>query len=133
MYNPVTMLDDSAIWFVVELEDGVDHTITEYQQPAAMELTLRSNSTPVQPHRICALRTVAMPMGETLGMLEELYPDEDSSFIKISDHTFVAVIGEYTTEAQAERKLKQLTSDSPDDQDFYVDSWMSNAKPVDTK
>lgn len=125
----VVILDDSAMRFVVELKDGVSHTITEYQNPGYLELTLRSDATITEPHMIYALRTESMPMGESLSMLEELYPNEDISFIKTSGERYAAVIGEYETKEEAEAKLKQVSTESPDYHDFRVDSWMSNDRP----
>ncbi len=130
---PVMILDDSAIRFVVELQNGVEHTITEYQQPASLQLTLRASDKQVQPHEVFALRTAAMPMSEEMAMLEEMYPQEDVSFIKISPDAFVAVIGNYTTAADAEQKLEQLTVEATDEPTFYVDHWMSDAKPAAVK
>lgn len=125
----VTILDDSAMRFVVELKDGVSHTVTEYQNPGYLELTLQANAVPTKPHMIFALRTEHMPMGESLSLLEELYPNEDISFIKTSDEQYAAVIGNYATKEEAEAKLKQINAESPDNHDFHVDSWMSNEKP----
>lgn len=123
------ILDDSAMGFVVQLQEGVNYSITEFENPGAIELKLNSNTTPTQSQKIFALRTQPMPFGEQMGMLEETYPKEDISFIKIANNQFVGVIGEYATREEAESKLKQITAQTDYNGEFYVDSWMNNELP----
>lgn len=126
---PNIILDDSAMRFVVELEDGVHYSITELKNPASIQLTLNSSATSTIPQKIFALRTKAMPLGESMGTLEEIYPKEDISFVKSTGNTFVGVIGEYATLQEAEDHLKHIKAQYADANDFYIDSWMSNKNP----
>ncbi|MGV7116724.1 hypothetical protein [Paenibacillus kyungheensis] len=123
------ILDDSAMGFVVQLQEGVNYSITEFENPGAIELKLNPNTTPTQSQKIFALRTQPMPFGEQMGMLEETYPKEDISFIKIANNQFIGVIGEYATREEAESKLKQITAQTDYNGEFYVDSWMNNELP----
>ncbi|AIQ16622.1 hypothetical protein H70357_08060 [Paenibacillus sp. FSL H7-0357] len=123
------ILDDSAMRFVVELKDGVKHSISEFKDPGYLELKLTPNGESAPPHEVFSIRTGEMLLGEEMGILEELYPDEDISFIKTATGNFIAVIGEYDTVEEAKNKLKEITEHEFYNGEFYVDSWMSNESP----
>lgn len=123
------ILDDSSVGFVVQLKDNVNYSITEFENPGVLKLTLSSSENPAQPQKVYVLRTQPMSFGEQMGMVEETYPEEDISFIKISNNRFVAVIGEYYTLEEAQTKLKQMTNQASDHDQFYIDSWMTNETP----
>ena len=57
------ILDDSAMRFVVELKDGVKHTVSEYKDPGYIELKLTSTGEPVTPREVFYIRSEAMPQG----------------------------------------------------------------------
>ncbi|MFC9708622.1 DUF4179 domain-containing protein [Paenibacillus sp. NPDC056933] len=123
------ILDDSAIRFVVELKDGVEYSVTEFENPGYLEVTLTSNGESVEPQKVFSLRTDAMPLGEQMGHLEEAYPEEDISYLKTANGEFIAVIGAYDTAEEAQLKLKEISERESYTGDFYVDSWMSNESP----
>lgn len=126
------ILDDSAMRFVVELKNGVTHTITEFREPAGLELKL-TQGTAEEPYVVYGLRSEEMPMGEGLAMLEELYGGEGVSFVKAGSGEFVAVIGEYRTREEAEKKLREVEEKAGvgvGESEFVVQSWMSDGKAV---
>lgn len=123
------ILDDSAMGFVVQLQNNVNYSVTEFEHPASIELKLSSNNKPAQPQKIFTLRTQPMQFGEQMGMLEETYPQEDISFIKIANDQFIGVIGEYSTLEEAQSKLKQIKAQADNNNDFQIDSWMNNEMP----
>ncbi|MGE6577284.1 hypothetical protein ACQKFM_20440 [Paenibacillus xylanexedens] len=123
------ILDDSAIRFVVELKEGVQYSVTEYENPGSMEIKLTSDGKPVPPREVFSLRTEEMPAGEWMGHLAESYPEEDISYLKTSTGKFTAVIGAYDTAEEAELKLKEISEQPSYAGDFYMDSWMSNENP----
>ncbi|WP_366291363.1 hypothetical protein [Paenibacillus sp. AN1007] len=123
------ILDDSSVGFVVVLKEGVQHSVTEFKNPGYLEVKLSSDGKPITPRKVYSLRTEPMPYGESMGILKESYPEEDITFLRTSNDEFTAVIGEYSTAAEAELKLKELAQLPDYNNDFYVDSWMSNENP----
>lgn len=123
------ILDDSSIGFVVVLKEGVQYSVTEFKNPGYLEVKLTSDGQPVTPRKVYSPVQNPMPFGESMGILEESYPDEDISFLKTSTGEYTGVIGDYTTAEEAELKLKELAPQSDYNGEFYVDSWMSNEVP----
>ncbi|MBY9079002.1 hypothetical protein KIH86_00010 [Paenibacillus sp. HN-1] len=123
------ILDDSAMRFVVELKDGVEHSISEYKDPGYLELKLTPTKESAPPHEVFSIRTEEMLPGEEMGMLEEQYPEEDISFIKTASGQFIAVIGEYDTAEEAKNKLNEISKHESYNGEFFVDSWMNNESP----
>ncbi|ANY73133.1 hypothetical protein BBD41_11325 [Paenibacillus ihbetae] len=123
------ILDDSAMRFVVELKDGVTHSVSEYRNPGYIELRLASTGKQIKPREVFYIRSEAMPQGESLAMLEEIYYEDDVTFIKTAGGDFIAVIGGFTTREEAEKKLGEISSREGYGGDLRIDSWMSNARP----
>ncbi|AYB46572.1 DUF4179 domain-containing protein [Paenibacillus lautus] len=123
------ILDDSAMRFVVELKDGVKHTVSEYKDPGYIELKLTSTGEPTTPREVFYIRSEAMPQGESLAILEEIYLEDDVTFIKAAGGDFIAVIGGFDTREAAEQKLSEISSRETYGDDLRIDSWMSNERP----
>ncbi|MGG4108972.1 DUF4179 domain-containing protein [Paenibacillus lautus] len=123
------ILDDSAMRFVVELKDGVKHTVSEYKDPGYIELKLTSTGEPVNPREVFYIRSEAMPQGESLAILEEIYMEDDVTFIKTAGGDFIAVIGGFDTREEAEQKLGEISARDSYSDDLRIDSWMSNERP----
>lgn len=123
------ILDDSAMRFVVELKDGVEHTVSEYTDPGYLELRLTSTGEPVIPHEVFYIRSETMPQGESLAILEEIYIEDDVTFIKTASGSFIAVIGGFDTREAAEQKLGEIAARDSYGDDLRIDSWMSNERP----
>ncbi|MFB4323969.1 hypothetical protein [Paenibacillus lautus] len=123
------ILDDSAMRFVVELKDGVKHSISEYKDPGYLELKLTSTGEPVTPREVFYIRSETMPQGESLAILEEIYLEDDVTFIKAAGGDFIAVIGGFDTREAAELKLGEISSRETYGDDLRIDSWMSNERP----
>ncbi|MBY0165003.1 hypothetical protein V4V36_31195 [Paenibacillus lautus] len=123
------ILDDSAMRFVVELKDGVKHTVSEYKDPGYIELKLTSTGEPATPREVFYIRSEAMPQGESLAILEEIYLEDDVTFIKAAGGDFIAVIGGFDTREAAEQKLSEISSRETYGDDLRIDSWMSNERP----
>lgn len=125
------ILDDSAMRFVAELKNGVTHTVTEFREPAGLELTLTQGAVE-EPYTVYGLRSEEMPMGEGLAMLEEMYGGESVSFVKVESGEFVAVIGEYRTRQEAEERLREVEEKvgvRVGGSAFGVGSWGSDVGP----
>lgn len=123
------ILDDSAMRFVVELKDGVTHSVSEYRDPGYIELKLASTGKQVTPREVFYIRSEAMPQGESLAILEEIYYEDDVTFIKTAGGDFIAAIGGFDTREEAEKKLGEISSREGYAGDLRIDSWMSNAHP----
>ncbi|MFB4330964.1 hypothetical protein [Paenibacillus sp. CR_12] len=123
------ILDDSAMRFVVELKDGVKHSVSEYKDPGYLELKLTSHGEPVTPREVFYIRSETMPQGESLAILEEIYLEDDVTFIKAAGGDFIAVIGGFDTREAAEQKLGEISSRETYGDDLRIDSWMSNERP----
>lgn len=123
------ILDDSAMRFVVELKDGVEHTVSEYKDPGYIELKLTSTGEPVTPREVFYIRSEAMPQGESLAILEEIYMEDDVTFIKTTSGNFIATIGGFETREEAEQKLGEISARDSYGNDLRIDSWMSNERP----
>ncbi|MHA2858528.1 hypothetical protein ACXZ7E_31345 [Paenibacillus lautus] len=123
------ILDDSAMRFVVELKDGVKHSVSEYKDPGYLELKLTSTGEPVTPREVFYIRSETMPQGESLAILEEIYLEDDVTFIKAAGGDFIAVIGGFDTREAAEQKLSEISSRETYGDDLRIDSWMSNERP----
>ncbi|MEK4976299.1 hypothetical protein [Bacillus sp. FSL K6-6540] len=123
------ILDDSAMRFVVELKDGVKHSVSEYKDPGYLELRLTSTGEPVTPREVFYIRSETMPQGESLAILEEIYLEDDVAFIKAAGGDFIAVIGGFDTREAAEQKLGEISSRETYGDDLRIDSWMSNERP----
>ncbi|ACX62995.1 hypothetical protein MHI43_03535 [Paenibacillus sp. FSL H8-0457] len=123
------ILDDSAMRFVVELKDGVKHSVSEYKDPGYLELRLTSTGEPVTPREVFYIRSETMPQGESLAILEEIYLEDDVTFIKAAGGDFIAVIGGFDTREAAEQKLGEISSRETYGDDLRIDSWMSNERP----
>lgn len=123
------ILDDSAMRFVVELKDGVKHSVSEYKDPGYLELKLTSTGEPVTPREVFYIRSETMLQGESLAILEEIYLEDDVTFIKAAGGDFIAVIGGFDTREAAEQKLGEISSRETYGDDLRIDSWMSNERP----
>ncbi|KOP65143.1 hypothetical protein AMS62_07705 [Bacillus sp. FJAT-18019] len=123
------ILDDSAMRFVVELRDGVRHSVSEFKDPGYIELKLTSTGEPVTPREVFYIRSEAMPQGESLAILEEIYMEDDVTFIKTADGNFIAVIGGFDTREAAEQKLGEISARDNYGDDLRIDSWMNNERP----
>ena len=123
------ILDDSAMRFVVELKEGTRHTLTEYSNPGTLELKLTTEGKTAPPEEVYYVRSEGMPQGESLAILEEIYIDDDVTFLKTSSGDFAAVIGGFATREEAEQKLAEIAARENYAGDLHVDSWMSNGHP----
>ncbi|WP_340022499.1 DUF4179 domain-containing protein [Paenibacillus sp. FSL K6-1096] len=123
------ILDDSAMRFVVELKEGTRHTLTEYSNPGTLELKLTAEDKAAPPKEVYYVRSEGMPQGESLAILEEIYLDDDVTFLKTTSGDFAAVIGAFPTREAAEQKLAEIAARENYAGDLYVDNWMSNGHP----
>ncbi|GIO88915.1 MULTISPECIES: hypothetical protein [Paenibacillus] len=123
------ILDDSAMRFVVELKDGVTHSVSEYRDPGYIELKLAFTGKQATPREVFYIRSEAMPQGESLAILEEIYYEDDVTFIKTAGGGFIAAIGGFDTREEAEQRLSEISSREGYAGDLRIDSWMSNAHP----
>ncbi|WP_238654732.1 hypothetical protein [Paenibacillus piscarius] len=123
------ILDDSAMRFVVELKEGTRHTLTEYSNPGTLELKLTAEGKAAPPKEIYYVRSEGMPQGESLAILEEIYLDDDVTFLRTTSGNFAAVIGGFSTREEAEQKLAAISGRENYAGDLFVDSWLSNGHP----
>ncbi|WP_211746182.1 hypothetical protein [Paenibacillus sp. Marseille-Q4541] len=123
------ILDDSAMRFVVELKEGAKHSVTEFKDPGYIELKLTSDGQAVTPREVFYIRSEEMEQGESLAILEEIYLEDDLSFIKTANGKFIGVIGGYNTIEEAESKFKEISERESYTGELHVDSWMSNERP----
>ncbi|ETT47402.1 MULTISPECIES: hypothetical protein [unclassified Paenibacillus] len=123
------ILDDSAMRFVVELKEGTRHTLTEFSNPGTLELKLTAEGKAAAPKEVYYVRSEGMPQGESLAILEEVYLEDDVTFLKTASGDFAAVIGGFATREEAEQKLAEITARENYAGDLHVDSWMSNGHP----
>lgn len=125
------ILDDSAMRFVVELKEGTRHTLTEYSNPGTLELKLTAEGKAPASKEVYYVRSEGMPPGESLAILEEIYLDDDVTFLKTASGDFAAVIGGFATREEAEQKLAAISAREDYAGNLRVDSWMSNGHPDD--
>ncbi|MFH0070814.1 hypothetical protein, partial [Peribacillus sp. NPDC056705] len=123
------ILDDSAMRFVIELKDGVKHAVSEFREPGYLELKLTSTGEAITPREVFYIRSEAMPQGEALAILEEIYLEDDVTFIKTASDHFIAIIGGYESREEAEVKLREISARDSYSDDLHIDSWMSNERP----
>jgi len=125
------ILDDSAVRFVIELQDNVDYSVSEYKDPGYIQLKLFSAADRSQPRELFFVRSQDMEEGEALAMLAEQFHDEGSSMVKTRTGKFAVVMGGFDNEAQAKTWLQQMKQQKEEEavSQLYVDHWMSNANP----
>lgn len=126
LYKNIT-LSDSAFSFVLELKDNMDYEISEYKEPGYLELTLKPNE--IEPENIYFLKSKPMKQGEVLSLLQEKYDDEGASIVKTKEGEFVVVIGEYSNEEEANRKLEEIQQRKDYKDEFQLDRCYSNENP----
>lgn len=74
VYRIIT-LDDSAVRFNVVFNQPVKYEVVEYKEPAQVVVTLSNGQEKDEP--VYSVRSASYPMGEELGILEELIFNED--------------------------------------------------------
>ncbi|WP_438351354.1 hypothetical protein ACP8HI_12305 [Paenibacillus sp. FA6] len=124
------ILDDSAVRFVVELQNNIDYSISEYQKPGYIQLKLFAAEKPEKAHKAFYVRSQEMELGEMLAIIDEQYAQDGSSVIKTNSGKYIVAIGALKTQIEADELLRKLSTRDDYSESFHVDSWMSDENPL---
>ena len=121
------LLDDSAVRIVVELQRDTGFEVTEYKEPASLELHLFPQ--PEDEREIWFIRSHKMKMSEELALMSELLADSKGVIAGTQDGCFIFCIGEFETEEQALQALKKLDENLISKYSFSVGHCISSERP----
>lgn len=125
-YYQNVILDDSAIRFTVVLQPGAAYEISEYQQPGYLDLHLSDDAAAAAPQTVWFLRSNAMPQGESLALLAEMYTTQGASAAPTrQDGQYTVMLGSFASEEEAKAYYESLGSPP----EFWVDSCRSDENP----
>lgn len=123
------ILDDSAVLLTVELNDGYDCQITERAEPAGLTLDFTPVTQPASDAPVYYLRSEAMPYGESLGIFCERLMNQDCSQVRVDENNYVVMLGQYSSEDEAQDALTQLEQTLGGASGLWVSSSLPNERP----
>lgn len=121
------LLDDSAIRIVVELQRDTGFEVTEYKEPASLELRLFPQ--PEEEREIWFIRSRKMDMSEELTLMSELFADSNGAIAGTQDGRYIFCIGEFETEEKALQALQAMEENLISKYSFSVDHCISSERP----
>lgn len=120
-------LDDSAVRIVLELQKDTGYEVTEYKEPASLELRLFSQ--PENERDIWFIRSCKMDMSEELALMSELLADSKGVIAGTQDGRYIFCIGEFDTEEKALQALQAMDESIISKYSFSVDHCSSSERP----
>lgn len=113
--------DDSMCGFTVVLNSGYTYQVTEYADPAYLSIRFYADEEEQPDRTIYYLRSEAMPYGEELGLLNEIYASDGAAQLKTKSGNYIVTIGQFDSMSDAEEALKVLNEKYGEDTGFIVD------------
>lgn len=127
------ILDDSAVKFTIVFNKPVKYEVKEFKDPAHIELTLSEDKNQLVK-TIFSVRTPSYGFGESLGIIEEqLFEELNIRTLKDNKGTFCVDAGVFNTKAEAEAKIKDLTTKYGEGLKFIVEERNSLDIPKEIK
>lgn len=120
----ITYLDDSAVKFAIELEEGYDYRVKEFEQPGYLEISFEPSDKAVQTDRPWYIRSTSMDMGEPLALMQEDYHTYQAEIAKTSEGKYAIQIGPFADKKEAENLLQEVNTSSSGDV-FYLEECLS--------
>ncbi len=121
------LLDDSAVRIVLELQKDTGFEVTEYKEPASLELRLFPR--PENEREVWFIRSRKMEMSEELALMSELIPDSKGVIKGTQDGRYIFSIGEFETEEKALQALQEMDENMVSEYSFSVDHCVSSERP----
>lgn len=121
------LLDDSAVRIVVELQKNTGFEVTEYKEPASLELRLFPRSE--DEREIWFIRSRKMEMSEELALMSELLADSRGVIAGTQDGRYIFCIGEFETEDKALQALQSIDENLISEYSFSIDHCISSERP----
>lgn len=121
------LLDDSAVRIVVELQRDTGFEVTEYKEPASLELRLFPR--PEDEREIWFIRSRKMGMSEELALMSELLADSKGVIAGTQDGSYIFCIGEFETEEKALQALQEMDENIISKYSFSVGHCISSERP----
>ena len=121
--------DDSMFGFIIVLNSGWTYEIIEYANPASLSVRFYPDEA-YQPEReVYYLRSKAVPFGEELGLMNELYWGNDATQLQIQSGDYIVTVGQYDTLDEANAALKALEEQLGGDAGLFVASGLADEIP----
>lgn len=115
-------LDDSAQRFNIVFNQPVDFKVEEYKNPAYLKVQISRDTEKVSEQKIYSIRTSSYERGEEFAILEEiLFEIEDLRVLKDSNGTYLYELGQYSSDKEAQEKLKEYKDIFKDSVNLYVE------------
>ena len=109
---PVVTLDDSTVRFMIVFAESISYEIREMASPASLVVEVETSSEATTVLERCRVRTVDMPRGEGLAILEETimnqYPQRRILPSVTESDLFFMEIGQLDSEALAAEMLDEI-------------------------
>lgn len=121
------LLDDSAVRIVLELQPGTGFEVTEYREPASLELRLYAS--PKQDREVWFIRSRKMEMSEELALMPELFAQGNGVIAGTKDGHYIFCIGEFESEEQARQALAAMDEHAVSEYSFTADHCKSSERP----
>lgn len=121
------LLDDSAVRIVLELQKNTGFEVTEYKDPASLELRLFPR--PEDEREIWFIRSRKMEMSEELALMSELFADSKGVIAPTQDGRYIFCIGEFETEEKALQALQAMDENLKSKYSFSADHCISSERP----
>lgn len=138
----LTVLDDSRIRFVAELQDGIGYQVAEYQDPASLKLTFGTEYYVADgTEQLWTVRIPAMESGEPLAMVQELYAGEtleledamvkadDIQTVKTQSGLFTLTAGAYSSKEEAQSVADYLNQMQFSDKTWFPEQQTITRRP----
>ncbi len=125
-YREIVM-DDSSVRMILELEPDTGYEVTEYQNPASLELHLFFQKQ--EEREIWFVRSEKMDMSEQLALLAEQLSDKKGVAAGTKDGRYIISVGKFRTEAEADRALQEIRKIKNLGSEFETDHCMSSERP----
>jgi hypothetical protein len=127
------ILDDSAVKFTIVFNKPVKYEVKEFKDPAHIELTLSEDKNELDK-TIFSVRTPSYVFGESLGIIEEqLFEELNVRTLKDNKGTFCVDAGVFNTKAEADIKIKDLTTKYGEGLKFIIEERNSLDIPKEIK
>jgi hypothetical protein len=127
------MLDDSAVKFTIVFNKPVKYDVKEYANPGHIVITLSEDKNEITK-TVYSVRTPSYEFGENLGIIEEqLFGELNIRTLKDTKGTFCIDAGVFNTKAEAEAKIKDLSTKYGENLKFVIEERSSLEVPKEIK
>lgn len=121
------LLDDSAVRIVLELQKDTGFGVTEYKEPASLELHLFPQ--PQEEREIWFVCSREMEMSEEPALLAEMLGGSGAVIVGTRDGFYVVRIGEFDTEEMAKQALLEMDENIRSEYSFSVGRCAASERP----